>query len=587
MGWPRSFWKHGRVALVLSALVPAALADAAHGCSAQRGGPASDWGTGFLVIAPDRGFAGNEEIREAFETFAKGRNAALAFVTDERTAGNLQGALQALAQNGARRAVALPLFISRAEPRWVLAARLLDSGALGPLPVSVGRAFGESYLAVEALADRFRAIRAPAGRRVVVVGYGAMDAETRRSMTADWQRIAERAAEGLGFASVRSVVWHERKAPEQATRQAESERLLAEAVASDAVVIPFHFGRKLDSMMSFEAELAHALPPGAELLPEVASPDLLIAAWMSQEANRHVPLKAEDLGIVILAHGADYHWNETMRHSVRSLEDRYKLEFVFSMADQPLIERAVERLERRAVRAIVIVRVFGLASAFRDAVERMIGWDVEHSAPDDLGRSGADHGHDDDGNGGAYAHHHGHGGARAHPRARIRAAVPMATAGGLEDDPLFAEALLDRAKALSREPSRETVILVAHGSGDDAANAHWLEVLDSLARQIKARGGEGFRAVRVATWREDWPEKRAPWIERVREMVKEATRDGGRALVIPARTNAQGHEREFLAGLEFELGEGFAPHPLFARWVEKQIQAGAATLRGNHIWPTP
>ena len=587
MGWPRSFWKHGRVALVLSALVPAALADAAHGCSAQRGGPASDWGTGFLVIAPDRGFAGNEEIREAFETFAKGRNAALAFVTDERTAGNLQGALQALAQNGARRAVALPLFISRTEPRWVLAARLLDSGALGPLPVSVGRAFGESYLAVEALADRFRAIRAPAGRRVVVVGYGAMDAETRRSMTADWQRIAERAAEGFGFASVRSVVWHERKAPEQATRQAESERLLAEAVASDAVVIPFHFGRKLDSMMSFEAELAHALPPGAELLPEVASPDLLIAAWMSQEANRHVPLDAEDLGIVILAHGADYHWNETMRHSVRSLEDRYKLEFVFSMADQPLIERAVERLERRAVRAIVVVRVFGLASAFRDAVERMIGWDVEHSAPDDPGRSGADHGHDDGGNGGAYAHHHGHGGARAHPRARIRAAVPMATAGGLEDDPLFAEALLDRAKALSREPSRETVILVAHGSGDDAANTHWLEVLDSLARQIKARGGEGFRAVRVATWREDWPEKRAPWIERVREMVKEATRDGGRALVIPARTNAQGHERAFLAGLEFELGEGFAPHPLFARWVEKQIQAGAASLRGDHIWPTP
>ncbi len=211
----------------------------------------------------------------------------------------------------------------------------------------------------------------------------------------------------------------------------------------------------------------------------------------------------------------------------------------------------------------------------------MIGWDVEHGLAAHPVRAAAAHGHGDGGHGGGYAGLRGHGGRPGHPPARIRASVPVTTVGGLEDDALFAEALLDRARALSREPSRETVILVAHGSGEDADNAHWLWLVNFLARQMRPRGGKGFRAIRVATWREDWPEKRAPWIERVREMVKEASRDGGRALVIPARTNAQGHEREFLAGLELDLGEGFAPHPLFVRSLEKQVQAGAAALQAD------
>ena len=73
-------------------------------------------------------------------------------------------------------------------------------------PPPLGRIFGQSYLAVEVLADRFRAIRNPAGagdchrlRR--------QDAESRRRMEADWQRLAELAADGFGFKSVRALVW--------------------------------------------------------------------------------------------------------------------------------------------------------------------------------------------------------------------------------------------------------------------------------------------------------------------------------------------------------------------------------------------
>lgn len=584
-------FQRGAAVLTFAVFLQTGLAGAAAARGVEPGAHDPGQEVGFLVVAPDRGFAGNEETRDAFDAFAAGRNAALAFVTDERTGGNLQAALQALARSGARRAVALPLFLSKADPRYALAAKLLSarierpaadgketSGAAPalPVPVSLAPPFGESYLAVEMLADRFRIVREAGGRRVVVVGYGARGADSRKRMEADWQRIAERAADGFEFESVRVVVWHDRAA----TDETQAGQSLAEAAAGGdrVIVVPFHFGRKLDGMMSFDAELKRVLPAGAELLEAAAEPHPAVAAWMSREAHRHLALRPQDIGVVLLAHGADYHWNETMRQAVRPLAERYQIEFVFSMADQPLIERAVRRLERRGARAIVIVRVFGLASAFRESIERMIGFDVEQGpsgGPVHAARPGS-HGHDHGGDG----HGHAHGDPRlaAGPPARIRAAVPIASVGGLEADPLFATALLDRARALSKEPKRETVILVAHGSGDDGKNEHWLKTLETLAGHLRSSGGDRFRAIRVATWREDWPDKRAPWVSAVREMVREATSEGGRAIVIPARTNAQGPEREFLAGLDFSLGEGFAPHPLFAQWVDKQVRQGIAEI---------
>lgn len=585
-------FQRGAAVLTFAVFLQTGLAGTAAACGVEPGVHDCGQEVGFLVVAPDRGFAGNEETREAFDAFAAARNAALAFVTDERTGGNLQAALQRLARGGARRAVALPLFLSKADPRFVLAAKLLGAqierpagggkeasreAPAGPIPVSIAPPFGEGYLAVEMLADRFRAVREPGGRRVVVVGYGARGADSRKRMEADWQRIAEHAAGGFGFESVRVVVWHDRAAPDEA----QAGQSFAEAVAGGdrVIVVPFHFGRKLDGMMSFDAELKHALPAGAALLEQAAEPHPAVAAWMSREAHRHLALRPQDIGVVLLAHGADYHWNETMRQAVRPLTERYQIEFVFSMADQPLIERAVRRLERRGARAIVIVRVFGLASAFRESIERMIGLDVEQGpsgGPVHAARPGS-HGHDHGGDG----HGHAHGGPRpaAGPPARIRAAVPIASVGGLEADPLFAAALLDRVRTLSKEPERETVILVAHGSGDDGKNEHWLRTLETLAGHMRSNGGDRFGAIRVATWREDWPDKRAPRVSAVREMVRAATSDGGRAIVIPARTTARGPEKEFLAGLEFELGEGFAPHPLFARWVEGQVQLGLTALK--------
>jgi hypothetical protein len=138
--------------------------------------------------------------------------------------------------------------------------------------------------------------------------------------------------------------------------------------------------------------------------------------------------------------------------------------------------------------------------------------------------------------------------------------------------------LLDRARTLSKNPAHDTVILVAHGSGSDHQNEQWNRKLEEIAEHMQKANGTAseFRAIKVATWREDWPDKRAPWIEKVRAMVEEAKNHGGRAIVIPARTTGEGSEKKFLSGLEFDLGSGFAPHPMFVQWVDEQVTAGLA-----------
>lgn len=571
---------------VAALLVAAVLPSMAHEHPQARHEPtpvveaAASAETGYVAVAADRGFQGNEEIRDAFDAFAAGRNAELVFATDERTRDSLDAALSSLVQRGARRVVVLPVFLSAADPKWRLARTLLeaDREKRAHLPISTARPFGESYLAVEALFDRLRSIFNPKEVQLIVAGYGADNPETRRRLEHDWRRLMDTAAEGLQFAKSRVIVWYDAEAPERELRRAEARGALTDAAkeAKRAVVVSFHLGRRLDGMMSFDAELKQALPAGAELLGADPGPEAMLATWMTREANRHEALGPKEIGVIVLAHGSDHHWNETLRQAARPLEARHPVEYVFSMADQPLIERAVRRLERRGARAAVIVRVFGLVSSFEKDIERMIGADVEKSLA-----SRKSHGEHANRKSTApsYGHGHGHGEA-SQLAARIRSSLAIATVGGVEADSLFATALLDRARSLSRDPGTETVILTAHGAGEDGRNEHWLRVLEQLTAQMRS-AGVPFRDVRYATWREDWPSKRGPWVAKVREMVEEARREGGRAIVIPARVNGQGPEREFLKGLDFELGSGFAPHPLFARWVEKQVASGVQLLQAK------
>ena len=153
--------------------------------------------------------------------------------------------------------------------------------------------------------------------------------------------------------------------------------------------------------------------------------------------------------------------------------------------------------------------------------------------------------------------------------------------GGTERDPLLAQVLLERAKELSKNPEKETVILLAHGTDSEERNQHWMENLAALTDKMRENGGADFRNIQYHTWREDWADKREVAVKRIREMIEEAGRDGGTAIVVPERTAGRGGGEKHFEGLSYRYATGFSPHANFMLWVEQQIEAGKARLRAE------
>jgi len=506
-------------------------------------------GPGFIVAAPDRGFVGNGEMRSAFSALEERYPAALVFVTDERTRESLKAAVGKLASSGVERAVLLPMYLSLAHPDF---QRLREGIADAEIPVRIAHGFGQSALAVATLAERFEHLPADTDRVVVA---GVDEGSDRAAMAADLERLAASASDRFDFSRPEVLLTGED--PDALARQ------LA-ALDDETVVVPFHLGRKLDSMMSHTARIRHAAPETITVADGGVTPHPAVGAWMLREAARHALDPASDesgkIGVIVHAHGSDFHWNERMREAASPLAEHYLVEYAFSMADPSTLRTATDRLVQRGAEAVVLVRVFGMADSFRAGIERLIGADYENCAVS----AHAGHGH-----------HHGQ------PAPRIVAPVPIVTVGGLEDHPLFARALLDRAMALSQQPDNETVIVVAHGKRADADDAQWMQLLDSIRRQMQEAGGDAFNAIEIGTWREDWDDKREAAVARIRGLIEQARARGNRVIVVPARTNAQGPARRLIPDLDYALAEGFAGHRLFPQWLDAQVRAGLEAIEAG------
>lgn len=503
---------------------------------------------GFIVAAPDRGFSGNEVLREAVAQLDGRHDLELVFVTGKQTGERLTSARERLeAEND--QIVLLPFYLTQSHPDMELLGSWLEESE-----AAMGRPFGRSYLVLSALEQQLRRVDDRGSTQLVLLGHGASNERQANAMEVELEQILETAARGLQFSALDAVVWPDAGNMDQAAY----ERHLATLKQQQTVVLPFHLGADLDAMMGFTPRIQAAAPSDLTVLDGGISAQT-IARWLQREAVRYSNLGPDDVGVVVHAHGSDWHWNETMRQGSAPLGDQYKLAFAFSMGDAATLADAIAELEQQGAKAAVIIRVFGMATSFRDGIVRFIGqaWeDCEASAADS---------------------HHGHGMAMT-PPVRLQSNLPVVSVGGLENHPLYAKALYQRALTVSEAPSKETIILVAHGLGSEAGNAHWREVLESIRRQMLELGATRFRAIEIALWSEDWPKLRQTAVEHVRSLVQEANEDNGRAIVIPARTLGQGHADEYLEGLDYVLGEGFAPHPLFAQWLSAQAELGINKL---------
>jgi len=510
--------------------------------------------TGFLVIAPDRGFMGNQEIRDIHQSFSEDYRSSLAFITPEETDRFLSEGIEKLNAKEVSELVVIPMFLSSHHPLYKLAEGRLVNNNLTDLPIEIAGTMRESYLTAEILADRINELsKNSAEESLVLVAAGASNQAERDGIRSDVENVLHMNHGRFGFNSESIVVFGDDGGRSE-TAQYELDKTLA-GIRSEGftpVVIPFDLTQKLDGMMAFSSRIrSTVMDHGALYNGKDITPHEYAGLWLEKQANSYLPVTKENLGVVFMPHGSSYNWNRTMMDAIDELHEDYLIEHAFSMGDATLIDRAVEKLEARGATAVTVLRIFSLETSFKESIEYTIG------LRDQMGHSGMMH-------------------AMSGPPKRVVSSSEFYTTGGLEDSPLFAEALLDRAIGLSENPKDETVILVGHGTRTEEGNNRWMENLETITEHMEktaAEKGYSFRDFKFENWREDWPDLRDERIASVRDMVQTASEDGGTAIVIPARTTKGGHAQRWLSDLEFKHnGEGFAPHPLFVEWVEGLIK---------------
>jgi len=285
---------------------------------------------------------------------------------------------------------------------------------------------------------------------------------------------------------------------------------------------------------------------------------LLAAFLLVAPAHALQPVPADDFGVLVMAHGGDPAWNTEVEAMLAPLGREMRLETAFGMADPVRLQEAVRRLEARGARRIAVVRLFISGDSFRERTEQILG--IRPGAPP---RPASD----------VHAGHGGAGGGHDMALWRIETISRFALSSeGLADAPEVGAVLAARVRALSRDPARESVLILAHGPEDDAENARWIAQIDRRAAAVRAVGP--FRRVEVQTLREDWPEKRAESEDRIRAFVTASARDGGQAIVIPYRVAGFGPYARVLDGLSYTADRrGLLPSDEVAAWVRRQAAA--------------
>ncbi len=154
---------------------------------------------------------------------------------------------------------------------------------------------------------------------------------------------------------------------------------------------------------------------------------------------------------------------------------------------------------------------------------------------------------------------------------RIDTTAEIVYCPAMDDHPLIADILLERARELSIDPSEEVIMLVGHGADEGKYHRVWEEVLQRLAVTIRRNGG--FKAATYGTMHPD----------NVRQRALAVTRKN-RTIVIPLFLSEGYFTKQVipsrLEGLTYRYnGKTYLPHPNVTRWVEDVIRRELAASR--------
>lgn len=519
---------------------------------------------GFLVVAPDRGYLGNKEVTSLVDEFKQSYPAALGLVgraytgVENEYAAYLTRAVQELKQLGVTEIVAIPLFLSEADPLLTRVMPLLPAYT-GGLPVRWARAMSHDYLIAQIVLDRVAALsERPETERLILVGTGATDEASEKALKTDLEKLLAYVMRYQAFHEAEAVVYYDRDVEgARQKNEAINSRLLAQAAKHGrTLLIPTFIGPKFDSSMSLTAWLGAqfgntriAYKPD-ELLPH---PNALL--WLKKTANRETPLDASQIGVVIMPHGSTQPWNDAVEATIQPLMSKYPIEMAYGMGDPFIIQEAVSRLEQRGIRHIVFVRMYALDHQMKPLTDYILGLSDRPPAGSHGGQPGS-------------------GGA---PH-QVRTSVTFSTFGGYEHNPEIAVVLHKRIVELSKDPAHETVLLLAHGEGTDEGNDRWLSVMNQNIERLRQDPHcAKLKTIKALTVREDWPKEREVAVAAVRATIEEAGKQG-RVLVIANRLYGSGPYKTMLKGLTYEMNDKGLVDPILTNWLEDNISRMTAEL---------
>jgi len=515
--------------------------------------------TGFLVVAADRGFLGNQEINAVMTQFKRTHLAGLALIGENRQGVEgdyvdyIQQAVDELEKQGVRNIVAIPMFLSEADAT-LKQYREKITGIKGRAAIQWAPPMAESYLTAQILLDRVEMLsKHPMRERLVVLGAGAEDEASAQRIQQDIEELVQEVTDRYDFREVAVHVYYNRGS--QGDREKKNEAVDELIIRTGAkrgrtLLVPFAIGAKFDQRMSMEGWLDRKfgefdIAMGESILPH---PDVL--TWLKQTANRYSLASTKQIGVLIMPHGSTQPYNDGLEKVIAPLRKRYRIELAPGMGDPLILGQAVQKLEQEGITRIIFVRMYALQDHMKAKTDYILGLTKE--PPMD---------------------YHG----EIPPR--IRSSAVFETFGGYEEDPLIADILQQRILEISEQPENETVILLAHGKMGDEGDQRWLDVINNNIRRIQKDLSQPFKAIMSMTLREDWPDKRQQALIQIKEEIERGNRNGGRVLIVSNRLYGSGPYQRLLEGSEFVMnGQGLVPHSNMTRWLENGIEEASRML---------
>lgn len=274
------------------------------------------------------------------------------------------------------------------------------------------------------------------------------------------------------------------------------------------------------------------------------------------------------VGVLVMAHGGDPAWNKVVEDAVAPLRAAHPTALAYGMADADSLQEAVFDLEKRGVRKIAVVRLFLSGESFLLRTEKILGVVPGAGFKAEMAVS---HEHLHHGPSvkvpGGHAHHMD---PDLMPLWKVTTISTFTVShSGLLESGLGPDIMAKRAKALSKSPARESVLLVAHGVGDDKADERWRAAMSPAVEAVEKSAK--FRLVKGVTLRDDWPEAHKKAVAEIKAFVAEAKKDGGTALVVPYRLYGFGPQAAAFDGLDIVTDDkGLLPDPSIGGWLVKE-----------------